>query len=1139
MSNHRRGIHGFDDYGNLIWISIGFGAFAWILDSLLDSLIFHEGAIIDQIVNPSIHETGLRFIFSSVFIIFGIYTQFGVTKLKQAEEALKAAIIKAEDEKNKAKAVIEAMGDGIILQDTDFKVIYQNQIQNEIYGNHVGEYCYKVYERRDTICEDCPIEGSFRDGKIHRTERSVATDNGILYFELKGSPLRDSAGKIIGGVKVIRDITESKRIEEALRESEKKYRALFEAAPVGIGIADLEGKVLDGNVNMMEMTGFTAEELKYRDVGITYVDPDERRLLIKTLKETGRLRDWEVKLKRKDGTIYYALLNVDLLELEGRKVLLTTARDITGRKQAEKEKDRFLKAFASSTDGITLADEKDRFIYVNEAYAMIFGYRPEELIGDTWRKITPPEMIAPTEKGLSTTMHARDIGIFSGEVPGLRKDGTIVPTDVRGNGLWDENGNYQGHICIVRDITKKKQAEEALRESEEKFRSIVEQSADGIVLTDEQGIIIEWNRGEERIIGLKRAEAVGRPLWDVQSGVATEEKKTKAAYEQLKVKMLELLRTGQSPWLNQLWETEIHRPDGTRRAVQVLTFLIKTGKGFKAGSISRDITERKRIDEMLRKAYDELESRVKERTAKLENANRTLQAEIIERERVEHALRESEDKYKTIFETTGTAILIIEESTLISLVNTEFEKLTGYSKEEVEGKRSWTEFVVKDDLKRMLQHHHDRRIDPKMVPDKYEFRLINRSGEVRDIFLSIAMIPGTKKSTASLLDITEKNKLEEQFLRAQRMESIGTLASGIAHDINNVLLPILLSLDLLKERFTDVESQKLINILERSVKRGASLIKQVQSFGRGIKGERIALQAGHLISEIRQIVQETFPRSIEIRTDIPKDLWIVSGDATQLHQVMMNLCVNARDAMPDGGTLGISAENLLIDENFARINIEARVGPYISITVSDTGTGIAQEIRGRIFEPFFTTKEPGKGTGLGLSTALGIVKSHGGFINVYSEIGNGTAFKVYLPAITTIETLKAEDRQPELSAGHGELILVVDDEPQILEITRAILEKSGYRVITARNGAEALALYNQNSYDVKIILMDMMMPVMDGPMSIRELHKANPEVRIIAVSGLTEKDKLEKFEETRAHAFLNKPYTTEKLLKTIQEIIRK
>jgi two-component system cell cycle sensor histidine kinase/response regulator CckA len=385
-------------------------------------------------------------------------------------------------------------------------------------------------------------------------------------------------------------------------------------------------------------------------------------------------------------------------------------------------------------------------------------------------------------------------------------------------------------------------------------------------------------------------------------------------------------------------------------------------------------------------------------------------------------------------------------------------------------------------------------------------------------------------------DITGKKKLEEQFLRAQRMESIGTLAGGIAHDINNVLAPIMLSLELLKEKFTDNQSQQLIDILDRSAKRGASLIKQVQSFVRGVEGERIPLQTANLISEIRQIAKETFPKSIEIRTDIQKDLWTISGDATQLHQVLMNLCVNARDAMPDGGTLSISAKNIFIDENFANVNIDARVGRYIVIAVSDTGVGIPPKIMDRMFEPFFTTKEHGKGTGLGLSTSLGIVKSHGGFINVYSEVGKGTIFKVYLPVITTTETQKVEELTRELVTGHGELILIVDDEDQIRDITSSTLEKNGYRVLTASNGMEAIALYEQNREEIKLVLMDMMMPVMDGLTGTQKLRKINPELKIIAASGLTEKDKLTKAAGTM-NAFLLKPYTTEKLLRTIHEVL--
>jgi CheY-like chemotaxis protein len=307
------------------------------------------------------------------------------------------------------------------------------------------------------------------------------------------------------------------------------------------------------------------------------------------------------------------------------------------------------------------------------------------------------------------------------------------------------------------------------------------------------------------------------------------------------------------------------------------------------------------------------------------------------------------------------------------------------------------------------------------------------------------------------------------------------------------------------------------------------------SFSKGVEGERNLLQVAHIVSEIREIAKETFPRSIETRTDIPNELLAISGDATQVHQVIMNLCVNARDAMSDGGVLNISAENLFIDENYARMNTEAKIGYYIVITVSDTGKGIPPEVMDRIFEPFFTTKD-GKGTGLGLSTALGIVKSHGGFITVYSEVGNGTAFKVYLPAITITETPKEEERQLELPAGHGESILVVDDEDQIREITRKTLETHGYRVITANDGKEAIALYKQYRELIKTVLMDMMMPVMDGQASIRVIRKINPEVKIITMSGLAEKERLANVADY-SNAFLPKPYTAEKLLKTIHEVL--
>jgi PAS domain S-box-containing protein len=386
-------------------------------------------------------------------------------------------------------------------------------------------------------------------------------------------------------------------------------------------------------------------------------------------------------------------------------------------------------------------------------------------------------------------------------------------------------------------------------------------------------------------------------------------------------------------------------------------------------------------------------------------------------------------------------------------------------------------------------------------------------------------------------DITEKKRLESQLFRAQRMESIGTLASGIAHDLNNILTPILAGAQLLPLKFPDADerTQHLLEILEINAKRGADLVKQVLSFARGVEGQRINLQPRHLIVEVAKILKETLPKSIEVSVDLSRDLWIVSGDSTQLHQVLMNLCVNARDAMPNGGSLTITAENLLIDENYVQMNLDAKVGPYIMIRVCDTGIGIPEEILDRIFEPFFTTKAVGQGTGLGLSTVLGIVKSHGGFVSVQSQVGNGTCFRVYLPAIGETETFSQEEAIPQ--TGHGELILVVDDEPSIQEVTRTSLETHHYKTLIASDGIEAIAQYAKHADEINVVLMDIMLPLLDGITAIRTLQKINPQVKVIATSGLMSKDKLGEIMKTGVKKFLPKPYTVNELLLSLQEIL--
>ncbi|WP_311774848.1 ATP-binding protein [Nostoc sp. 2RC] len=387
-------------------------------------------------------------------------------------------------------------------------------------------------------------------------------------------------------------------------------------------------------------------------------------------------------------------------------------------------------------------------------------------------------------------------------------------------------------------------------------------------------------------------------------------------------------------------------------------------------------------------------------------------------------------------------------------------------------------------------------------------------------------------------DITEKKQLQEQFFRTQRLESVGTLAGGIAHDLNNILTPILAASQLLQNKLFQEEErcQQLMTLVESNARRGATLVKQVLSFTRGFQGERRIIQVEYLISEIIQITQQTFPKSIEFSTSIAEDIWAVTGDTTQLHQVLMNLIVNARDALPDGGIIAISATNQFLDETYTKMNLDAKVGNYIVITITDNGIGIPPEILDKIFEPFFTTKGVNTGTGLGLSTALGIVKSHGGFIKVSSRVGKGSKFRVFLPAVQATEVLNVENL--EAHTGQGELILVVDDEPQIREIAQIILENHNYKMLAASTGIEAIAFYAQYKHQIKAVLMDIMMPEMDGIIAIRTLQKMNKEVKIIACSGLNSMEMLTEAADTKVQAVLSKPYTAKELLKILDQIFR-
>jgi len=747
-------------------------------------------------------------------------------------------------------------------------------------------------------------------------------------------------------------------------------------------------------------------------------------------------------------------------------------------------------ALETAADAMLITNVKGTIHWINQAFVDMTGYSREEAIGRTPRILRSGKHDAAFYRDFWETILAGRV--WRGEFTNRRKDGTLSYDEHTVSPVHGEDGEITHFVGILHDITRRKQAEQELRDTHARLRHLLEHSPAVIYALAVEGDEIIPRLASEnvtRLLGFSVEETLSYEWW--LGRLHPEDRKL--ATESIAV----TLRDGVSQS-----EYRLRHKDGSWRWVDDNRRLIRDDRGtpIELVGVWTDVTER-------HVAQDEL--------------------------------RISEQRFSDMLRNLHLVALTLDLQGRITYCNDYLLNLTGWTREELLSRDFFEVFTSADDAGNLRKAFrsllHD---DPKSR--HYESEMLTRSGERRLVrWNNSALRSGSNDVIGTVSigeDITEQKNLERQLFHAQRLESLGTLASGIAHDLNNLFMPILIGATLMKRLETSERSQKAIRTIENCVRRGTDLVKQVLLFARGVEGRRVRVDIADVISEVGGIVLSTFPKNMTLTTSIAATLPSLMADRTQLVQVFLNLSVNARDAMPDGGCIKVSAECSEVSGREAVVH-GIPGGRYVVLEVADEGTGMPQKVMDRVFEPFYTTKRVGQGTGLGLSTSLGIVRSHGGFMTVSSSEGNGSSFKVYLPVPPADSNADppGDDALDAVPAGHGELILVVDDEAAILEVVRQTLEEVGYEVLTADGPAEGIEAYKRFASRRPLVLTDMMMPGMDGATFIAALRRIDSHARIIAASGGSDGAMQKRALDAGALRVLMKPVATDLLLRVISE----
>jgi PAS domain S-box-containing protein len=1053
--------------------------------------------------------SGRSFANQSGDTIGAVVVMHDVTKAKEAAEKLTRS-------HQLMEAVTEGTTDAIFAKDAEGRYLMINAVGAAFLGKTppevIGHTDVEFFEGEtlERICNrdrEIMRTGEFR---THENE-STAGDITRTYMTLKG-PLRDAAGQIAGVVGYSRDISQRKRAEEALQQSEAELRTLIESLPQIVWITRPDGWHLHFNQRWMDYTGLTMEESR-GDGWAPPFHPEDRAEAIRRWQNaiaTGETYEIEYRLRRADGKFRWMLGRaLPLRDANGTITKwLGTCTDIEELKNAAevaRDNEREQRALAAQ-----LAVERARLVAA-QSVAQVGDWdldilthkrnwsaethriyeadenQPDQL-HDRFLELVHPEDRAGVDAvcEAALTRHAPNVHQHRLLMP----DGRIKFVEQHWQVFHDEEGRPIRAAGTVQDITDRAEAEEVLRRSEMNLalaQSVSHIGSWEVTLDDgapEADPPVHWSDEEFRIFGFEPGAV--QPTHSRCFGFvhADDRAQVEEAFT--------------AAWKRDVPFDVEHRitwPNGAEREVHEKAVFLRNdaGKATKVIGTTQDVTARNETERTLRD-----------------------QAEMLNLAQDAIVIRGRDDR-------------------VITFWNKGAEHLYGWTAREAIG----------------------RRIDELLYADREHFEMVAHTvastgefrGEVQQVAKdgrklitnarsNVVHRAGVERPCVLVIhtDVTEHKKLEGQFLRAQRLESIGTLASGVAHDLNNVLAPILMSAPLLRDEIPARLRAKIIDTIEQSAERGAQIVRQVLTFARGVEGERVLLDPRHLIKEMAEIAQQTFPKNIQVLTRYTEDLALLEGDPTQLHQVLLNLAVNARDAMPDGGKLVLSAENFDVDAHYAAMTPGIAPGRYVLINVSDSGTGIAPDVMEKMFDPFFTTKKIGQGTGLGLSTLLGIVQTHAGIVNAYSTPA-GTTFRVLLPAANA-DKLEAADVEAELPRGRGERILVVDDEAAIRHVAQVVLERNGYEVVVADDGPAALALFAQAQGEFALVLTDFLMPTMNGLALARIIRKMNAAAKLVISTGREDDCSETELDAIGIAAALTKPYTQATLLRTIDRVLR-